>query len=63
MAAAEVAPDGPLRLRFDVRGITSKNPTYRIPDYSAAGVYIPPRQHAERGPDDRGPDLLHRQEG
>jgi opacity protein-like surface antigen/flagellar motor protein MotB len=28
-------------LRFDVRGISSKNPTYRIPDYSTTGVYIP----------------------
>lgn len=28
-------------LRFDVRGLYTKNPTYRLPDSSSTGVYIP----------------------
>jgi outer membrane protein OmpA-like peptidoglycan-associated protein len=31
-------------LRFDVRGIMSPNPTFRLPDYATGGLYIPRKE-------------------
>lgn len=32
-------------LRFDARGIFSRNPTYDLPNYNDGGIYIPARHH------------------
>jgi Outer membrane protein beta-barrel domain/PKD domain len=34
-----------LGLRFDARGLWSRNPTFGLPNYNNGGIYIPAKQH------------------